>query len=191
MASLIDTNVLVYRVDPRFPTKQRVARDLLRSGVGGDDGVALPHQAIIEFVAAVTRPRRELDGGSLLTPASALQEAEEFMRQFPVLYPDEAVVSTAFRGASAYQLPWFDAHLWAYAEVNGLSEILSEDFTHGRHYGSVRVTNPFLVAADRVHELPPLYETEARTARLEQPEAGRRGPREGEAGGSGAKPPSS
>ena len=160
MVSLIDTNVLVYRVDPRFPTKQRVARDLLRSKIGGDGDVALPHQAIIEFVSAVTRPRRELDGDSLLTPARALQEAEEFMRQFPVLYPDEAVVSTAFRGASVYQLPWFDAHLWAYAEANGIPEILSEDFTHGRHYGSVRVTNPFLVAGNRVHELPPLYDAD-------------------------------
>jgi predicted nucleic acid-binding protein len=28
--------------------------------------------------------------------------------------------------------------------VRGLEEILSEDFQHGRCYGTVRVTNPFL-----------------------------------------------
>jgi predicted nucleic acid-binding protein len=40
--------------------------------------------------------------------------------------------------------PWFDAHLWAFAEVYGLSELLSEDFQHGRLYGAVRAVNPFL-----------------------------------------------
>ena len=50
---------------------------------------------------------------------------------------------TALRGAATYQLAWFDAHLWAYAEVYGLREILSEDFEHERRYGTVTVRNPF------------------------------------------------
>lgn len=157
MASLIDTNVLVYRVDPRFPEKQRIARDLLRSGLA-DDAVVLPHQAILEFVSAVTRPQRDMNGVPLMTTVQAFQEADELLRQFPVLYPDQDVLSTALRGAAAYRLSWFDAHLWAYAEVNGLPEIVSEDFAHGRHYGAVRVTDPFLATADRVHELPPMYD---------------------------------
>jgi predicted nucleic acid-binding protein len=61
-----------------------------------------------------------------------------------VLYPDERVLRVALRGAAAYQLSWFDAHLWAYAEVYGISELLSEDFQHGRRYGTVRAVNPFL-----------------------------------------------
>ena len=65
------------------------------------------------------------------------------LAQFRVLYPNEAVLRTALRGAAAYGLSWFDAHLWAYAEVYGLTEILSEDFQHARMYGSVRVRNPF------------------------------------------------
>jgi hypothetical protein len=40
------------------------------------------------------------------------------------------------------RLPWFDAHL--YAEHYGLHEILSEDFEHGRRYGTVRIKNPFV-----------------------------------------------
>ncbi len=67
-----------------------------------------------------------------------------------MLYPTEEVLLTAFRGAATYQLSWFDAHLWAYAEVYGLPEILSEDFQHGRLYGTVRVRNPFV--AETVHE---------------------------------------
>jgi hypothetical protein len=50
---------------------------------------------------------------------------------------------TALRGAAAYQLSWFDAHLWAYAEPYGLEEILSEGFEDGRLLGSVRIRSRF------------------------------------------------
>lgn len=140
MAYLVDTNILVYRFDPRFPDKQATARNLLRKGLA-EDAVRIPHQALLEFVAVVTRVR----AGSrpLLAPDEARQETEELMVQFPVLYPNATLVRTALQGAAAYQLSWFDAHLWAYAEHYGLEEIVSEDFEHGRLYGSVRVRNPF------------------------------------------------
>jgi predicted nucleic acid-binding protein len=140
VAALVDTNVLVYRFDPRFPEKQGVATELLRRGIA-DDSIRLPHQAIVEFVAVMTRPL----GGEppLLTPDEARREAEELLAQFEVVYPNEAQLRTALRGAAAYGLAWFDAHLWAYAEHYGLAELYSEDFQHDRLYGSVRVLNPF------------------------------------------------
>lgn len=140
MAALVDTNVLVYRFDPRFPKKQQLAKELLRRGIA-EDSVRVPHQAIVEFVAVVSRPL--LEGEPLLAPEDARREAEEFLSQFVVLYPTDGVVRQALRGAAAYGLSWFDAHLWAYAEFFGLEEILSEDFQHGRWYGTVRVTDPF------------------------------------------------
>ena len=140
MAALVDTNVLVYRFDPRFPAKQRTATELLRRGLA-EDTVRLAHQALVEFVAAATRPLR---GGPLLTEHEAWREVEELLVQFQVLYPTDAVVRTAVRGAAAYRLGWFDAHMWAYAEHYGLSELVSEDFQHGRLYGTVRALNPFL-----------------------------------------------
>jgi len=56
----------------------------------------------------------------------------------------EAILLDAARGCAAYQLNWFDAHLWAYAEHYGLRKILTEDLQHDRLYGSVRVVNPFI-----------------------------------------------
>ncbi len=141
VAALIDTNILVYRFDPRFPEKQAVATDLLRRGIR-EDSVRVPHQAIIEFDAAVTRPL--VGDRSLLSFPEARREAEEFLAQFTVLYPNEALLRLAFRGAAAYQLSWFDSHLWAYAEHYGLEELISEDFQHDRLYGTVRAVNPFL-----------------------------------------------
>jgi predicted nucleic acid-binding protein len=140
VAALVDTNVLVYRFDGRFPAKQRKATELLRRGIV-EDTVRVPHQAIVEFVAAVSRPMSS--GQPLLAAADARREAEELLAQFEVLYPNEALVRTALRGAAAYQLGWFDAHLWAYAEHFGLEELWSEDFQHDRLYGTVRAVNPF------------------------------------------------
>jgi predicted nucleic acid-binding protein len=141
MAALVDTNIIVYRFDPRFPQKQRIATDLLRRGLA-DGSLRLPHQAVVEFVAATTRP--VINGEPLLEPDEARREAEELLAQFDVLYPNESLVRTALRGAAAYGLSWFDAHLWAYAEEFGMSELISEHFTHGRLYGAVRVRDPFV-----------------------------------------------
>lgn len=140
MAALVDTNVLVYRFDSRFPTKQSRATALLRAGIE-QESVVLPHQALLEFVAAVSRP---IAGGApLLTPDEARREMEELLMQFPVLYPTEHTLRTALRGAALYQLPWFHAHLWAYADEHSIDTLWSEDFEHGRTYGRVTVIDPF------------------------------------------------
>ena len=142
-AVLVDTNILVYSFDPRFPEKQRRATAALRRGLA-EGAVRIPHQAVIEFVAAVTRSRPP--NGPLLSTSDALHEAEQVITQFPVLYPNDAVLRLALRGAAAYRLSWFDAHLWAYAEHFGLAELWSEDFQHDRMYGTVRAVNPLLAA---------------------------------------------
>jgi len=141
VAALVDTNLLVYRFDGRFPEKQAIATEVLRRGIA-EDSVRLCHQTVVEFVAAVTRRRGK--EAPLLSLVEAIHEAEELLAQFPVLYPTEEVLRTALHGIAAYRLSWFDAHMWAYAEHYGLPEILSEDFQHGRLYGTVRVRNPFI-----------------------------------------------
>jgi predicted nucleic acid-binding protein len=139
--ALVDTNVLVYRFDRRFPHKQRIADTLLRQGLAEDD-LRVPHQVLIEFVAVSTRPTR--GGPPLLSREEALREVELLLAQFTILYPNELVLRAALRSMVVHQLSWFDAHLLAYAEVYGLSTLVSEDFQHGRRYGHVTVHNPFL-----------------------------------------------
>jgi predicted nucleic acid-binding protein len=141
VAILVDTNILVYCFDATVPSKQERARDLLRRGVA-NESLRLPHQSLVEFVRAVTRSRPTKD--ALLSREEATLHVEGFMSQFPVLYPNEQIFRTALLGMGAYRLPWFDAHLWAYAEHYGLRVILSEDFQDGRLYGTVRVRNPFV-----------------------------------------------
>ena len=143
MASLVDTNILVYRCDPIDPEKSARASDLLREGMAAKE-LYLPHQALTEFVNAVTK--RRTGGRSLLSLEETWRQAEDLLNEFPVLYPNEKVFRLAILGMAAYRFSWYDAHLWAYAEHYGLPELLSEDFEHGRKYGTVRVRNPFLAS---------------------------------------------
>ena len=140
VAALVDTNVLVYRFDSGDVRKQKIAVELLRRGLA-DQSLRIPHQAIVEFYAAVTRSRRGIT--PLLSAADATRETEELLTVFDVLYPTEDVVRAAMLATAAYQLQWYDAQIWAYAATNGLTEIISEDFQHGRRYGTVRVVDPF------------------------------------------------
>ena len=140
MAGLVDTNILVYRFDSRFPAKQKRANALLRQGIV-DQSLVVPHQALIEFVAVVTRP---IAGGApLLAAEDAHREVEDMLAQFLVVYPTENTLRIALRGAALYRMSWFDANLWAYADERGLDTLWSEDFEHGRLYGRVKVINPF------------------------------------------------
>jgi predicted nucleic acid-binding protein len=140
VAALVDTNILVYSFDTRFPKKQERAIELLHEGVA-NDSVRLPHQAVVEFMSAVTRSSPKHP--PILPMDDARREAEELLSPFTVLYPTEALVRTAIRGMATYGLSWFDAHLWAYADHYGLDELWSEDFQAGRRYGTVRIVNPF------------------------------------------------
>jgi predicted nucleic acid-binding protein len=146
VAALVDTNILVYRFDPRFPLKQEQATDLLRQGIV-DQSIVLPYQALIEFVAATTRPTS--GQAALLTKQQAHREVEDLLAQFQVVYPTDNTLRTALRGAALYQMSWFDSLIWAYADERGLDPLWSEDFQDGRLYGRVRVQNPFRAA---VHE---------------------------------------
>ena len=65
--------------------------------------IRVPRQALIEFIAATTKPLTR-NGPSLLTPDDARRELEEMLVLFEVLYPDEELVRVAIRGAATYKL---------------------------------------------------------------------------------------
>ena len=133
--------MLVYSIDPHDPEKQQTAAALLRDGATSQT-IKLPHQAVAEFFSVVTRSRRGAQ--PLLGLVAAVEVTERLLAVYEVLYPSGDQVRLALRGAAAYQLSWYDAHLWAYAEHFGLDVLYSEDFQHDRLYGSVRVINPFV-----------------------------------------------
>lgn len=83
MAALVDTNILVYRCDNRFPDKQERARTILRQGIL-QNNLRIPHQALVEFYSVVTRGP---EGHSLLSQTEALRQAEDLMVEFQFSIP--------------------------------------------------------------------------------------------------------
>ena len=82
MVSLVDTNILVYRCDPRDPAKRECARPVLRRGEAAGD-LRIAHQSLVEFVNFVIRSRGT--ESPLMARADATRQAELFMAEFPVL----------------------------------------------------------------------------------------------------------
>jgi predicted nucleic acid-binding protein len=81
VASLVDSNILIYRCDPQ---KREAAREVLRLGEETGD-LRIPHQAVVEFMSVITSSRR--NATALMTLDAATRQGEFFMAQFPVLYP--------------------------------------------------------------------------------------------------------
>jgi predicted nucleic acid-binding protein len=141
MATLIDTNVLVYLHDHRFPQKQTTAHDLIERLLRNDE-LRVAHQSLLEFYVATTRIRPALRR-PLLSPEQARAQIHDMVIAFEILYPVEPMMALTLLGSAVHGLSWFDAHLWAFAEYFGCDLLYSEDFQHERRYGSVRIINPF------------------------------------------------
>lgn len=140
MAGVVDTNILVYAYDKRDPEKRSHARDFLKRGIE-ERSLFISHQTLVEFVSVVSRPLRP-QGQRLMSLEEAITQAEALLDIFPILYPTEGVLRLALRGMATYRLPWFDAHMWAYAEFYGLSPLYTEDFEPGTRIGTVEIVNP-------------------------------------------------
>ena len=138
----IDTNVFVYAYDPRARSKQEKALALLRRLVVNGRG-RISTQVLGEFYVVTTSKLEHP-----LSPAEAAEQVVALAAAWPVLPVTPFVVLEAARGASGYQLHYWDAQLWATARLNQIPLVLSEDFAHERGLDGVQFLNPFLPAFD-------------------------------------------
>ena len=60
-----------------------------------------------------------------------------------VLAVDARIVVAALQARDRWQLEYYDAQIWATAQLNGVPTVLTEDFEHGRTLGDVTFINPF------------------------------------------------
>ena len=143
---LLDTNVLVYGVDPADPEKQARALDVL-ARVGRPSPVgptaAIPAQALAEFSRVTLfrlRPPVPSD--------DVYRQIGLYERTFPIVPLTPAVVLEAVRGVRDHQFPYYDAQIWAAAKLNQIPVVLSEDFDSGSTVEGVTFVNPFDSAFD-------------------------------------------
>lgn len=137
MRTLIDTNVLVYAVDPSEGERRARAVSWLEALAGSRSGV-LSTQALSELAYVGLRRRRpQLDPVALTALVDALQDAYEVVPVTP------AIVREALRGVRDHRLSWFDAQMWAAAHLHQVPFLLSEDMAAGATYDGVTVVDPF------------------------------------------------
>ena len=137
----VDSNVLLYRHDARNPAKR------LRAGLWldplGDAALArISWQVLNEFYDNATRKFG-------LSRALA-REAVTLYQSWKPLEFNVGVMQRAWHWTDRAQLRHWDALVLASAEILRCRYLLSEDFQHGRTYGSVRVVNPFAVTPEEM-----------------------------------------
>ena len=134
---LVDTNVLVYAYDRSEPVKQPHAAEVLNQLLFRQAGF-LSAQALTEFYNASTRKITVP-----LSSAEAYRRVRNLATSWPVLDITPLIVLEATRGAHLYQMPIWDAQIWATARLNQIPTILSEDFNDGSEIEGIRFVNPF------------------------------------------------
>jgi predicted nucleic acid-binding protein len=136
-AALIDTNVLVYSYDTDEPLKRGQAQGIV-SRLAHTGRVALTTQVLGEHHWVI---RRRF--ATRFTAEEAAEQTTALSRTFPVYDTTLKVVLEALRGTVRYQMPYYDAQIWAVARVNKIPLVLSEDFSDGAVIEGVRFANPF------------------------------------------------
>lgn len=132
----LDTNVLVYAFDDRDRGKQERSWHLLGQA-GMEERSILSTQVLQEFYVIVTRK---------LERPLAQDTAEEALRllaKLPVVQVDTPMILSAVRTSRQEKLSFWDALIIRAAVEGGCSELLTEDFQHGRRIEGLLVRNPF------------------------------------------------
>lgn len=141
----LDTNILVYAVDPGAGQRNRIARRVLRAAAAGDG--LLTQQVIGEFLT-VSRRMAHLDQLRLRRIAAAL------CATFPIAPTPRELLFDGFDRARRFRLQFWDAVIVTVCLANAVSWLISEDLQDGLAIEGLTVVNPFAAAnADRLRDL--------------------------------------
>jgi len=136
MAVFLDTNVLLYSIGTTLDEAKK--RDAALRLLDRTDCV-LSTQVLLEFYAQATRSSRN----DAIEHDDAMSLIEGFMR-FPVQENDVLVLRSAFSLRKATGFSIWDCNVIAAAIASGCTELYTEDLSHDRIVGGMRIINPFL-----------------------------------------------
>ena len=132
--ALIDTNVLVYSISSH--PSERVKRDRARALLKDTD-FGISAQVLDEFYITVTQKIAQP-----LPEFEAIKIVGQLVR-LPVVPVDADLVLEAIGLKQQYRISYWDGAIIAAAHRLEVDTIYSEDLTHNRTYGSIRVIDPF------------------------------------------------
>lgn len=130
----VDSNLLLYYVDPVETAKRERADEWLRALWLSGSG-RLSWQVLHEFYWNAVKKMR-------LAPARAREIVTDLSHWRPV-DGSLGLVQQAWEWTDVAQLSYWDALILAAAQRSGARYLLSEDFQDEREYAGVKVLNPF------------------------------------------------
>ena len=136
--TFVDTNILVYAYDRGSGDKHAMAQRAIGRLWEEGSGV-LSTQVLQEFYINV---RRKAQRPISITSARSL--VADYMAWDPVVNDGTSILE-AMDAERRHKISFWDALIVVAAQKSEAEVILSEDFSHGQKYGSVRVQNPFEV----------------------------------------------
>lgn len=131
----VDTNILIYALDPQEPTKRAIAADLLRRTISSHS-LTLSPQNLNECYRVLIDRRR-------LVPAEAARSFLKFLVPWCIAPLDAQTTLRAWAVQDEAGLSWWDALLAASALIAGCKLFISEDMQDGQLISGMRIANPF------------------------------------------------
>ena len=131
-----DTNVLVYAFDSYYPSKQKIARELMNTH-GSVGTMVLSTQVLQEFYVVVT--------GKLKTPIVP-KDAEDIIADlatFPLVQVNKPLILKAIQRHQQQSHSFWDCLIIEAALDAKCSILLSEDMQDGFQVGELIFQNPF------------------------------------------------
>jgi len=133
--TFLDTNILVYADDRRYPAKRRKAVDLTKDHLAQRAGV-VSTQVLQEYFVTAT--------GKLKLDAAIARNKVEIYSRFEVAVPSVNDILASIDLHRIHGFSFWDALIVRMAGQSGCRVLLSEDMQHGRLVDSVEIISPFV-----------------------------------------------
>jgi len=131
----IDSNILIYTDDKRFPEKQQIANNLVDFHLRRRSGV-ISIQVLQEYYSVTTSKLR-------IDPVVA-REKVEILSSLYVFQPTTDDILGAIDIHRLHQFSFWDGLILRSSIQSGCRILLSEDLQHGRRIEGIEITNPFV-----------------------------------------------
>jgi predicted nucleic acid-binding protein len=131
----IDTNVLIYAIDPSEPDKKALAGDLLER--------TIKRRALVLSAQSLNECYRALTGRRRIMPRDEARRFVAVLSPFCLAPSGFEVTRQAWRIQDSTNYAWWDCVLLGSAALAGVRYFLSEDLEHERRVEKMTILNPF------------------------------------------------
>jgi predicted nucleic acid-binding protein len=131
----VDTNILIYALDPAEPAKRQASTDLLKTAIS-NRSLTLSPQSLNETYRVLVQRRR-------LMPIDAARSYIRTLAPWAIAPLDAKTTERAFAVEDETGYGWWDCLMLASALQAECRLFVSEDLQDGREVASMRIASPF------------------------------------------------